>query len=167
MGGEENISAGDKTVPVYRERGPDFEIFRELTRRLNEKDSLIKAQSVELASKFEEMLRHEARIALLLDCCPLGVIFICNRIIEYANKRIGSITGYDPEELVGKNSLFLYETVEEWDTVGKTQQSTGRSKSVNVKFKRKNGEFAPCKLQMTRVIDDFDHEFIVLVYSDI
>jgi PAS domain S-box-containing protein len=157
----------DGKSPVYRERStPDFELFREVTRRLDEKDNLIKAQSVELLSKLDEINRQEARIALLLDCCPVGVIFICNRIIEYVNNKISEITGYPKADIVGKNSRFLYETAEEWDEVGRVQESAARTAKVKVNFKRKDGTFVSCELQMTRVTDVCDHEFVVLVYSD-
>ena len=154
-------------IPVYRERNEaEFEIFRELTRKLNERGNLVVAQSKEIVSQSEAMCRHEARLALLLDCCPLGVIFICSRVIEYVNRRITDITGYTKEEIEGKNSRFLYETAEEWDVVGKVQCENKRSMDIDVRFKQKSGAMVPCKLKMTRVIDDCDREFIVLVYSD-
>ena len=157
----------DISVPLYRERGPDFELFTDMTRKLNEKNCLIRAQSAEIISKSDEALRYEARIAILLDHCPIGVIFACNRIVEYVNQRITDITGYSKDELVGKNTLFLYDTLGEWDDVGKLQVSGGRTIEVDVKLKPKEGPSVPCKLQMTRVIDAFDHEFLVLVYADI
>jgi len=158
---------GGEDAPVYRERAPkDAELFREVTRRLSEKDDLIRAQSIELLSKSDEATRQEARVLVLLDCCPVGVIFICNRIIEYINHQVTVITGYTREEIVGKNSRFLYETAGEWDAVGKAQEEAARTAVVKVNFKRKDGTFAPCELQMTRVIDGCDHEFIVLVYSE-
>jgi len=153
------------TVPIYRERGPDFEIFREMTRRFAEKDILIKAQSAEIIAKSIEVSRQEARIMVLLDACPLGVIFVCNRIIEYVNQAICDITGYEREELLGKNSRVLYETAGEWDIVGALQRGKGRTFKINVHFKRKDGVSIPCELQMTRVVDECDQEFIVLVYT--
>ena len=163
--GSKNGSTGTTTVPIYRERGPDFEIFREMTRRFAEKDLLIKAQSAEIIAKSIEVSRQEARIMVLLDACPLGVIFVCNRIIEYVNHAICEITGYDREELLGKNTRILYETAGEWDIVGALQRGKGRTFKINVQFKRKDGVSVPCELQMTRVVDECDQEFIVLVYT--
>lgn len=157
----------EKDTPIIRER-KDFDLFREMTRRLNEKDRLICAQSTEIISKTEEADRKDARVLVLLDACPLGIIFICSRIIEYVNKRITDITGYAREELEGKNARILYDTADEWDAVGKFQDTISCANSkISVKFRKKSGDLVECELSMTRVVDECDQEFVVLVYSDV
>ena len=156
----------DPAIPELRER-KDFPLFQEMTRRLNEKDALIVAQSAEIISRNVEAGRNDARIVTLIDSCPLGVIFVCDRVIEYVNKKILDITGYTREDLVGKNSRILYDTAGEWDVVGAFQGGVeSRNAKIKTQFKKKNGCVFEVELQMTRVVDECDQEFVVLVYTE-
>jgi PAS domain S-box-containing protein len=154
----------DGLVSGYRER-KDFDLFQEMTRRLNEKDRLIIAQSTEIISKSEEGSRKDARIGVLLDSVPIGVVFVCDRVIEYVNNRVCELTGYSKDELVGRNTRVLYETAEDWDSVGDVQVNATRQPSkVTINWKKKDGSLVECELYMTRVIDECDREFVVLVF---
>jgi PAS domain S-box-containing protein len=67
----------------------------------------------------EEALRErEAKLSSILTTAPVGIGLVFDRVIEEVNQRLCQMTGYAPEELLGKSSRLLYPTQEDFDQVG-------------------------------------------------
>ena len=67
----------------------------------------------------EEALRQsEATLSSIFRVAPAGIGLIKNRIIQKVNKHFCDMTGYSPEDVIGKNSRILYPTDEDYQFVG-------------------------------------------------
>lgn len=91
----------------------------------------------------EETLRvSEERLQSVFRVAPTGIGVVQNRVFSEINQRICEMTGYAPEELIGKSSLMLYPSTEDYDWVGKTKydqiKATGTG-VVETRWLRKNG----------------------------
>lgn len=73
---------------------------------------------------------------------PVGITLVKKRIFNKMNERFSEITGYSPEELIGKSSLMLYPDRNEYDRVGSglyTNLFQNGRNSIESKWKRKDG----------------------------
>lgn len=91
----------------------------------------------------QETLRlNEERLQSVIRVAPTGIGVVRNRVFSEVNQRICEMTGYAPEELIGKSSLILYPSTEDYDWVGKTKyeqiQATGTG-VVETRWLRKDG----------------------------
>ena len=91
----------------------------------------------------EEALRtSETSLASIFRAAPVGIGLVSDRILIRVNDRICEMTGYSPDELVGKNSRILYPDDEEYEYVGTVkyamieQRGTG---TVETRWMRKDG----------------------------
>jgi len=91
----------------------------------------------------EEALREsETSLTSIFRAAPVGIGLVSDRVLRRVNDRICEMTGYSPEELVGKNSRILYPTEGEYDFVGTVkyamieERGTG---TVETRWMRKDG----------------------------
>jgi PAS domain S-box-containing protein len=91
----------------------------------------------------EEALRtSETSLASIFRAAPVGIGLVSDRVLIRVNNRICEMTGYSPDELVGKNSRILYPDDEEYEYVGTVkyamieQRGTG---TVETRWMRKDG----------------------------
>jgi len=91
----------------------------------------------------EEALRErEAKLSSILATAPVGIGLVYDRVIGEVNQRFCQMTGYAPEELLGKSSRFLYVTQEDFDYVGSEKYRQIREHglgTVETRLKRKDG----------------------------
>ncbi|MBN2207421.1 MAG: PAS domain S-box protein [Candidatus Aminicenantes bacterium] len=96
----------------------------------------------------EEMMRSIFRVA------PTGIGVVKDRVLLEVNTRICEMTGFAPEELVGRNARILYPTQEDYDYVGteKYRQiaATGTG-VVETRWKRKDGAVIDILLASTPI----------------
>ena len=113
----------------------------------DEKGSLTEYQSVGRdvteQKRAEEALREsEASLASIFRAAPVGIGLVADRVIIRVNDRICEMTGYSPEELVGKNSRIFYPTDEDYEYVGTKKyaliQETGTG-TVETRWMRRDG----------------------------
>jgi PAS domain S-box-containing protein len=91
----------------------------------------------------ENALREsEASLASIFRAAPVGIGIVSDRILLRVNDRICEMTGYTPEELIGKSARILYPTDEDFEHVGTVkyamirEQGTG---TVETRWKCKDG----------------------------
>lgn len=84
----------------------------------------------------------EATLKSLLNATPAGVGKLVDRVFKEANETLSSITGYAREELIGKNSRFLYFDEKEYQRVADEIYGEMRSRGVGIGealFRHKDG----------------------------
>jgi two-component system, cell cycle sensor histidine kinase and response regulator CckA len=68
----------------------------------------------------EEALRKsEEKMRSILRAAPVGIGLVADRVIMEVNDHLCAMTGYMPEELLGKSARMLYPTEEDYDEVGR------------------------------------------------
>ena len=113
-----------------------------------EKRAVIRAKQDALKGLQES----EFRLQSILRAAPTGIGLVKERIILEVNDRICEMTGYPREELIGKNSIMLYPSREEFDFVGKEKYrqiaDTGTG-TVETRWQRKDGKIINISLSST------------------
>jgi len=91
----------------------------------------------------EEALREsEASLASIFRAAPVGIGIVSDRVLTRVNERIGEMTGYSGDELIGKNARILYPTDEDSEYVGTVKYSMIRERgtgTVETCWMRKDG----------------------------
>jgi len=101
-------------------------------------------RDISIRKKADEKIRaYTEKIEGIFKVAPAGIGEIKDRIFTEVNPRICEMTGYGREELIGKSSIILYPTKEDFDYVGKEKYDQIREKGagyVETKWKKKSGE---------------------------
>lgn len=103
--------------------------------------------------RIEFALRQaEGRLRSIIHVAPIGIGMVSDRVLLQVNDLLCQMTGYSPDELIGKSARVLYPSDEEFDFVGKEKyvqiNSTG-SGTVETKWRRKDGEIIDIFLSST------------------
>ncbi len=99
-------------------------------------------------------LKSDAELQSLFLAAPIGIGVESNRVILSVNNRFCEITGYAKEELLGKNSKFLYPADADYDHVGKEKYRQIEEQGVAAiesRLKRKDGKIIHVLLSSTPV----------------
>jgi PAS domain S-box-containing protein len=103
----------------------------------------------------EEALRaSEASLASIFRAAPVGIGIVSERILLRVNDRICAMTGYSPDELIGKNSRILYPTDEDYEYVGTVKYALIREQgigTVETRWRRKDGSIRDILLSSTQI----------------
>ena len=118
------------------------------------------SQDITNLKSIENKLRlSEKRLESIFLVAPTGIGVVKERIITEVNPKICELTGYSADELIGKPSVILYSSQEEYDFVGKekyrqiAEKGTGVVETIWIK---KDGEKMDVILASTP-IDASDH----------
>ena len=102
----------------------------------------------------EILRKNEQRLQSIFRVAPTGIGLVKDRVILDVNDRLCTMTGYLAEELIGKNSRFLYPTRKEFDYVGKVKYDMiGREGTgiVETLWRKKDGSIIDVLLASTAV----------------
>jgi PAS domain S-box-containing protein len=94
----------------------------------------------------------EANLRSIIRVAPIGIGLVKNRVLTQVNERICTMTGYDPEELLGHSARMLYPTQEDFDYVGKEKYRQIADKgtgTVETRWVRKDGKIIHVLLSST------------------
>jgi len=85
---------------------------------------------------------RDEKLRSIFLAAPVGIGMVCNRVILEANDTLCRMTGYSKAELIGKNSSFLYPTMDEYNLVGEEKyrqiRKTGTG-TVETRWLKKDG----------------------------
>jgi PAS domain S-box-containing protein len=102
----------------------------------------------------EALRASENYLGSIFRAAPIGIGVVSDRIFRTVNDRIGSMTGYSQEELIGQNSRMLYCSDAEYIAVGTEKylqigiHGTG---TVETRWQRKDGQFIDVLLSSTPI----------------
>lgn len=123
----------------------------------------------ELKKASERLVDLEVLEASILDAIPHAVLGFEDRRIIFANNSVESVFGWNPEELIGKNSRVLYQTEADYDDIGRAFYTEDAPKKIHIdKFpcRRKNGLDIICLVSASK-FGDGDNQRVVAVYEDV
>ena len=126
-------------VPVFT--GTDLAGFRGIIVDITERKKALEA-----------LRGSEATIESIFRAAPVGIGLVRDRVIVRVNDRIAEMTGYAPEELVGKSARILYPDDEEFAFVGREKYDQIRERgtgTVETCWKRKDGSIRDILLSST------------------
>ena len=120
-------------------------------------------KKVLLSIVHDETERHEALEALeksknklesIFRAAQTGIGVVSNRIITEVNQKFCEMMGYSANELLGKESIIIYPSKEEFEWVGKVKYDQIREKgtgTVDTKLLRKDGKIIDVLLSSTPI----------------
>ena len=82
---------------------------------------------------------------------PIGIGVIADRKLVKVNEEFCRITGYPPEELIGKDVMMFHDTKAEYDRVATYYEGLKKNQvaTVHTRLKRKNGEMFEAMLRFS------------------
>jgi two-component system, cell cycle sensor histidine kinase and response regulator CckA len=114
----------------------------------------------------ESLAASETKLNSILRVAPAGIAVTKGRMVTELNPTMCDITGYSREEMLGKQTRFLYLTDEEYLSSGDKlyaqidQQGTGMTEAV---WRRKDGQRVDVLLSAAPMVpNDPDGEFTVI-----
>lgn len=95
----------------------------------------------------EEALRlSEAKLSSIFRAAPVGIGLISDRVFVEANEVLCQMTGYEHEQLIGKNARFLYLSDKDYEDTGteryrhKKRVAESGTGTVETRWRRSNGD---------------------------
>ncbi len=112
---------------------------------------------------------NEMRLKRVLEVSPLGMGLVKNRMMQWHNRAMSRMLGYEPGELRGKEARIIYPNEKEYRRSGKMMASLGKDRRV-VEFDstwvRKNGEVFDCHLWYSLLDEDESGTTVLAIAED-
>ncbi|MBP7867803.1 MAG: PAS domain S-box protein [Acidobacteria bacterium] len=89
-----------------------------------------------------ELREGKATLQSIFRAAPVGIGLVSNRLLLQVNDRVCAMTGYDREEMLGRDARFLYPSDEEYAFVGRekyAQIAACGTGTVRTQWRRKDG----------------------------
>ena len=106
----------------------------------------------------------------ILEAIPIAVLGIKNRIINFANQSVKDVFGWEPEELIGKDSRVLYRSDADYKKIGRDfYRPLEEHKTFRQEFpcRRKDGKDIVCSISASRIGERLVDRGIIATYDDI
>jgi PAS domain S-box-containing protein/putative nucleotidyltransferase with HDIG domain len=124
----------------------------------------------ELVKMKEHLVEVRALESSLLAAVPHAVIGLENRRIVFANDSVETVFGWNPQELIGRQTRVLYRSDEDYEAIAKHfYPMLERVRTTNGEFRcvKKDGTVIECLMSAARVGEELKNGRIVVVYEDI
>jgi PAS domain S-box-containing protein len=141
---------------------PEVELVREVSDRIW--DAVGRARAETALRKRERTLQGIFRAA------PVGIGMLSHRIITQANDQLCRMTGYAPDELLGRDSRMLYPDDETYVYVGREEHAQIRADgigAVETRWRTRDGAVLDILLSSSPVDLSRPHEDVVFNALDI
>jgi len=118
----------------------------------------------------EDLKAREALLQGIFRAAPIGIGIVQNRVFSWINNSVSKMTGYSPEEIVGKSARLLYPNDAEFNRVGEEKYprmwETGVG-SVESRWIRKDGSTIDVLISSSPLDPDDRNSQVVFTVSDI
>ena len=117
----------------------------------------------------EEKLRKSRELEQsILSSVPHGIFGLEDRKIFFANDAIEAVTGWKPEEVIGKDTRIFFRNDEEWRAYGaviyaKMQSETTFSYEPLTLFVKKDGREMYCRTSFSRIGEYGSNKYVSMV----
>ena len=121
--------------------------------------------------KIEKSLREsEKTLKAILEASPVGIGLVRHRTLDWANKAMYRMLGYEENSLLGESARVLYPDDEEYDRIGRELyagiDATGIG-NVETRWIKKDGSVINCFLQARTLVPSDPEKVIILASMDI
>lgn len=126
------------------------EMYASLESQVSERTAELKAKNAEFGkeiifrTKTQELLKQrEATMSAVFRAAPTGIGVVVDRVFTQVNKKLCLMVGYTEKELLGKSSILIYPSLEEYERVGKEkykQIDESGTGTIETLWKKKSGE---------------------------
>ncbi|MBU2493530.1 MAG: PAS domain S-box protein [Bacteroidetes bacterium] len=139
---EHRILADGKIKWVREKADLTFDQNGKVTRAIGFTQDITKRKDNEV-----ELSRQKALFEAIFNCIPDAIVYTnVDREIIGVNLAFTSIFGFSFEDLMGKKTSYLYESLEEYEHQGKTRfnlTATEQALPYEVKYRKKDGSIFP------------------------
>ena len=100
----------------------------------------------------EAMRQKEEMLSSIFRAAPAGIGIVKDRIFQETNDKLSHMTGYSREEIVGRNTRFIYGTDEDCEEVGREireQIDTKNTATIETRWRTKDGRQIDIILMVT------------------
>ncbi len=118
----------------------------------------------------ESIKQSEKTLKNLFKVAPTGIGMVRNRMIIQVNDKLCEMVGYSRKELIGKSTKILYPSLEEYQMVGRENQTQIKTKgtgTLETVWEHKNGNLLNILLSSTPLNENDWSEGITLTALDI
>ncbi len=135
---------------------------RDITYKGGEARVLVVRDVSEQKRILNELRQSESVIKSLMHAAPVGIGRVSgkDRVIDWTNRQMTLLTGFEEHELSGMPARRLYESDEEYERVGREKHADVRYRglgTVETRWARKNGTVFDLLLSSAQIEpDDFD-----------
>lgn len=121
--------------------------------------------------RIEESFREsEKTLKAILEASPVGIGLIRNRILDWANKAMYRMLGYEEGSLLGESTGVLYPDDKEYDRIDRELytgiDATGIG-NVETRWIKKDGSVIRCFLQARALVSSGPEKVLILAAMDI
>ncbi len=145
------ISSGKVWRGTFRNRAKDGTLFWEkaiITPLKNQQGEIthyiaVKEDITERIELERRLNRTASQLNLIVRNAPIGIAYVKDRKIVEINPAMAHLYGTEPEDLIGKDTSFIYPTKEAFKEFGKkvyAQLARGKTARVEMRLKKKDGE---------------------------
>jgi PAS domain S-box-containing protein len=119
---------------------------------------LLISDVTKLRKTAEKIKNKHKLLKSVFHTAPIGIGVIADRKLIQVNEEFCRITGYNPEELIGRDVIMFHDTRAEYDRVATYYEGLKKNKvaTVNTKLKRKNGEMFEAMLRFSILETDIN-----------
>jgi PAS domain S-box-containing protein len=160
---EDSLRTGDKIFEWLFRRYDGALIYCDVAVRriVVDGEALILANVHDITSRKkteEEIKRTSAELEVILQSALVGICYISGRRHQWVNNKFAEMMGYEPEELIGQQTLIHFPDEKSWQTIGQLAYpviARGQSFSIDWQMKRKDGSIFWAEL-FGKAVDDLD-----------
>jgi len=117
-----------------------------------------------------EAARKTDKLGAILDLMPMGVCYLKNRTIQFANPAFDRIFGYEPGETLYMNTDCFYPSRDLYEHIGSeayAAMADGSVYSIDTEMKKRDGTLIWCNLTGQIVSIDHPADGIIWMIKDI
>lgn len=151
---------------LQRGKAASIELAETRLRAQHDLETQIKAREATL----DALNQNKELLNTVLQAASVGIGLIKDRVIQWTNDAMEPLTGYSPEELVGRPSREFYASDEEYERAGAFTYSeiAVKSKStIEALFRKKDGTVVEVLMNLSAVNKDDLSAGAVFVLTDI